>query len=64
MAAILIKSDSEENLKLLKAIAERLGEKATKLNEEDLEDFAFGLMMKKARTGKTVSKEAVMKKLQ
>ena len=63
MGAILINTTSSENLKLLKMLAARLGEKATTLTEEEAEDFLLGVLMKKSRTGKNVSKESVLKKL-
>ena len=34
-----------------------------KLNDEQLEDFTFGEMLKKAKTGRTVSRETIMQKL-
>ncbi len=63
MGAIVIKSDSK-SLKLISEIAKRLGSKVAKLNDEQLEDFTFGEMMKEAKTGDLVSRESVMQKLQ
>lgn len=62
MGAIVIKSDSK-SLKLITELAKRLGSKVSKLNDEQLEDFTFGEMMKEAKTGETVSRETVMNKL-
>ena len=63
MAAIIIKSNSEDNLRLLIELAKKLGEDVTKLSEEQLEDISLGNLMKKVRTGKNVSKETVMRQL-
>jgi precorrin-6B methylase 2 len=63
MDAIVIQSNSVENLKLLKELALKLGENVTSLNAEQLEDLAFGLMMKNEKTVKNVSRETIMKKL-
>ena len=63
MAAIVIRSKSNENLKLIAALAAKMGEKVTQVEEELLEDFALGLMMKKAKTGKNVARATIMKKL-
>ena len=50
MDAIVIKSKSKDNLRLLIELAEKLGEAVTKLSEEQMEDLAFGKLMKKGRT--------------
>jgi hypothetical protein len=62
MGAIVIKSDSK-SLKLITEIARRMGGEVTKLDNEQLEDFTFGEMLKEAKTGKTVSRETIMQKL-
>lgn len=63
MGAIVIKSDSK-SLKLIAELAKRLGSKVAKLDDEQLEDFTFGEMMKEAKTGELASRESVMQKLQ
>jgi hypothetical protein len=63
MAAIVIRSKSTTNLKLLMELAKRLGESASALSDEQLEDLSLGFLMKKEKTGKNVSREAIMKKL-
>lgn len=63
MGAIVIKSDSK-SLKLIAQLAKRLGSQVTKLDDEQLEDFTFGQMLKEAKTGETVSRESIMQKLQ
>lgn len=62
MGAIVIKSDAK-SLKLIMEIAKRMGGEVAKLDNEQLEDFTFGEMMKEAKTGKTVSRETIMQKL-
>lgn len=62
MGAIVIKSDTK-SLKLIMEIAQRMGGEVAKLNDEQLEDFTFGEMLKKAKTGRTVSRETIMQKL-
>ena len=62
MGAIVIKSDSK-SLKLIMEIAKRMGGEVTKLEDEQFQDFAFGEMLKHAKTGKTVSRKTIMEKL-
>lgn len=62
MGAIVIKSDSK-SLKLIMEIAKRMGGQVAKLDDDQLEDFTFGEMMKEAKTGKLVSRETIMQKL-
>jgi len=62
MGAIVIKSDSK-SLKLIMEIAKRMGGQVAKLDDEQLEDFTFGEMLKEAKTGKSVSRETIMQKL-
>ncbi len=61
MAAIVIKSDNVKNLKLLAELAAQLGETVNKLTPSQAEDFYLGLLMKKEKTGKTVSSKTVLK---
>ncbi len=63
MAAILIKSNSPSNLQLLSELVKKLGDTVIELNADELEDLALGSLMQKARTGKNVSRNSVMKKL-
>lgn len=64
MNTIVIQSKSKNNLKLLSELAKKIGERVTVLSEEQIEDIALGSYMKKIRTGKNVSSDLVMKKLQ
>ncbi len=63
MGAIVIKSSNNKNLKLLSAIAEQLGETVNKLSISQAEDLQLGLIMKKEKTGKTVSRKTIFKHL-
>jgi hypothetical protein len=62
MSAIVIKADNQ-NTKILKELAKKLGAYVLNINEEQYEDLALGLQMEKAKTGETVSRESIMKKL-
>lgn len=53
MGAIVIKSDSK-SLKLIMEIAKCMGRQVTKLDNDQLEDFTFGEMLKEAKTGISV----------
>ncbi|HQO49897.1 MAG TPA: hypothetical protein PK939_05685 [Bacteroidales bacterium] len=62
MGAIIIKADSQSN-KILSDLARKLGGDVITLNDDQFEDFLLGSMMDSAKTGKTVSRESIMKKL-
>ncbi len=63
MDAIVIQSD-KKSLKIISEFAKNLGGNVIKLNHEQLEDFTFGQMVKEAKTGKTVERDTILKKLQ
>lgn len=62
MSAIVIKSDNQ-NTKILKELAKKLGANVLSINEELYEDLAIGLLMDRSKTGETVSRDNIMKKL-
>jgi hypothetical protein len=62
MSAIVIKADNQ-NTKLLKELAKKLGADVLNINEEQYEDLALGIIMDKVKTGESVSRESIMKKL-
>ncbi len=62
MSAIVIKADYQ-NTKILKELAKKLGANVLNINEEQYEDLALGLLMDRSKTGVTVSRETIMKKL-
>lgn len=64
MASIIIQSDNSDNIELLSKLAKKLGIQVNDISDELSEDLALGKIMIKAKTGSTVSREAVMKKLQ
>jgi len=62
MSTILIKANKENN-KILAELAKKLGGDVIDLKDEQFEDFLLGRLMDSTKTGKTVSREAIMKKL-
>ena len=62
MKAIVIKADNQ-NTKILRELAKKLGASVLNINEEQYEDLALGSLIDKVKTGKTVSRESIMKKL-
>lgn len=63
MAAIFIESDDAKNLKLLTDLAKQLGIKVSKLSVPEVEDIHLGMLIKREKTGKTVSRDSIMKLL-
>jgi hypothetical protein len=62
MGTIVITADNQSN-KILKEIAIRLGAKVMNLKDEQYEDLMLGSLMDSEKTGETVSKEFIFKKL-
>ena len=62
MRAIVIKADNQ-NTRILRELAKKLGANVLNINEEQYEDIALGALMDKVKTGKNVSRESIMKKL-
>ena len=62
MSAIIIKADSKSS-QILSQLAIQLGGNVIALDDAQLEDFLLGKMMGKLKTGKTVSRKNVFKKL-
>ena len=62
MSAIVIKADIQ-NTKILKELAKKLGANVLYINEDQYEDLALGLLMDRSKTGETVSRDSIMKKL-
>jgi hypothetical protein len=62
MSAILIKANKENN-KILADLAKKLGGNVIDLNENQFEDLMLGRLMDSVKTGKTVSKSTILKKL-
>jgi hypothetical protein len=62
MSAIIIKTD-QQNTRILKELAKKLGADVLNINEEQFEDLALGLLMDRSKTGKIVTRDTIMKKL-
>jgi hypothetical protein len=62
MSAIIIKTDNKSS-RILSQLAIQLGGNVMSVDDAQLEDFLLGKMMDKVKTGKTVSRKTVLKKL-
>ena len=62
MSTILIKADKQSS-QLLSELAKKLGGNVVDMKDEQFEDFMLGTLMDKVKTGKTVSKASILKKL-
>ena len=62
MGAIIIKTDPRSS-KILKDLAEQLGASVADIKDEQYEDFLLGALMDSEKTGKTVSRKLIFKKL-
>ena len=62
MSALVIKVDSKSN-KIIKELAKKLGGIVLSIDDNQYEDIALGYLMDKEKTGKTVSRDEIMKKL-
>lgn len=62
MSAILIKADRKSN-KILSELAKKLGGEVIDMNDNQFEDLMLGTIMNSVKTGKTVSKSTIIKKL-
>ena len=62
MSTILIKADKQSN-KLLSKLAKKLGGNVVDMKDEQFEDLMLSTLMDKVKTGKTVSKLSILKKL-
>lgn len=63
MGLLIIQADDKSNVELLLALAKKLGNKVLLLSKEEEEDFAFGQLIKKTKTGEFVSRDDIMQKL-
>ena len=62
MSTILIKADKQSN-KLLSELAKKLGGNVVGIKDVQFEDFMLGTIMDKVKTGKTVARASILKKL-
>jgi hypothetical protein len=63
MSAIVIKADNQSS-RILKELAKKLGANVLNIKDDQYEDLSLGYLMDKVKTGKTVSRATIMKKLQ
>ncbi len=64
MEAIILKPKNKQDMKFLMELARKTGIPESKMSLNDFEDIALAELMKKERTGKTVSEATIMKILQ
>lgn len=62
MNTILVKLDKSHN-KIIAELIKKLGGSVMEVNNVVLEDLLLGSMMEEEKTGKTVSRSTIMKKL-
>lgn len=62
MDVLIIKSNNNNDLKLLKELLNKMGLQFKSLSEEEIEDFGLSMLMKEADRSKSVSRESVMEK--
>lgn len=62
MSTILIKADKQSN-KILTELAKKLGGDVIDVKDEQFEDLMMGTLIDKVKTGKTVPKSTILKKL-
>ncbi len=63
MAALIIETSNTKSLKLISELAKQLGSSVKSISMDDMEDMLFGEMIDKAKTGKYISKAALLEKL-
>jgi hypothetical protein len=63
MASILIQSDNSEDMDLIVKLAKKLGIQVNDISDEVSEDLTLGKVMTKLKTGTSVSRDSIMKKL-
>lgn len=62
MSIFLIKTDKQSS-KILAKLAIMLGGNIIDMKDDQFENFMLGSLMDKVKTGKTASKESILKKL-
>ena len=62
MSAIVIQADPKSN-KILAQLAKKLGGKVLTIDDVQYEDIALGALIDKEKTGKVVSRDEIMRKL-
>lgn len=64
MASVVFSGESETDLKLLIALAQKMGIKAHILDEKSWEDVGMGLAIEEGKTGYHVDTESFLKELE
>jgi len=62
MSTILIKTDKRSS-KILAELAKRLGANVIDVKDDQFDDLMLGTLMDKVKTGNTVPKDSILKKL-
>jgi hypothetical protein len=62
MSTLLIKTTPQSSL-LLTELVKQLGGDVIAIKDEQFEDLLLGIMMDSVKTGQTVSKQSIMRKL-
>ena len=62
MSTNIIKTDKKSS-KILAELAKKLGGNVFDMKDDQFDELMLGNMMDKVKTGKTVSKESILKKL-
>ena len=63
MGVLLINTANSKELKLVRELLDRMKIKNMEISRDDNEDFLFGEMIKKEKTGELVTRNTIMKKL-
>lgn len=63
MAALVVKFRTKSNNKMFSELVKKLGGNVVVIDDEQYEDLVFGAMIEKAKTGKSVGRETIMKTL-
>ena len=64
MDTLIINIKKSGNAELILELVKKLGEEGKILSKEEQEDFLLGKIMEVEKTGKEVSKEAILKQLE
>ena len=64
MKGVLMQSDSVEDLKLLIALAKKLGIKADQVTEADLEDIGMAKAIEEGKSGQYLNTESFLQSLE
>ena len=63
MKALLVKSNSQAEMKFISDLLKKLGVSISVLDIEEFEDYGMSVLMKDVDRSKKVSRDTVMKKL-